>query len=245
MLVVKNDLSVAVYSVGKTGSTSLLNAIDDQWQGVGESSADFMRQLAADYYDNLYKDRVSAHIDQFSAVDHLGSAGTKIYCIVRNPWRRYVSGIKEIVQDSVSSLGEDMFRTVWQHLMTNPVILEEHINRLFYLSEYKSANSKPLFAIHDNYHVRNWLHEVEILVKKYNAEIVLSDNLDKFISSLSLVPGPHQNVSFPGDIVNMESAIVNSSTYRNSLLIADYVNTDIEIFNNLMPDHCVKKLIPA
>lgn len=240
MLVVKNDLSIAVYSVGKTGSTSLLNCIDGQWQGVGEFNAEFMRELFPEYY----KDRTSAHIDQFSAIDYLGSTGTKIYCIVRNPWRRYVSGIKEIVQDSISSLGEDMFRTVWAHLMLHPSILEEHINRLFYLTEYKSGNSKPLFALHDNYHVKNWLHEVEFLVKKYNAEIVLSDNLDNFISTLGLQPGAHQNVSFPSDIVNIESAIVNSSTYRNSLLIADYVNADIEIFNNLLPDHFVKKLNP-
>lgn len=233
MLVVKNDLSVAVYSVGKTGSTSLLNSINSHWHGVGEAGADFMWQLAADHYNDLYRNRVSTHVDQFSAVDYLGREGAKIYCVIRNPWRRYVSGIKEIVQDSVSSLGDDMFRTVWQHLMSNPAILEEHINRLFYLSEYKS-NSKPQFAIHDNYHVRNWLHEVEILAKMYNAKVVLSNDLDTFISSLGLEPGPHQNVSFPGDIVNIESAIVNSSTYSNSLLIKDYVNTDIEIFNNLV-----------
>lgn len=234
MLVVKNDLSVAVYSVGKTGSTSLLNSINSNWHGVGEASADFMWQLEPEYYKNLYKDRVSRYVDQFSAVEYLGSKGTKIYCIVRDPWRRYVSGIKEIVQDSISSLGNSMFRTVWQHLMTNPPILEEHINRLFYLSEYKT-NIKPQFAIHNNYHVRNWLHEVEILVKMYNAEVVLSNNLDVFISQLGLMPGPHQNVSLPADIVNMESAIVNSSTYSTRLLIKDYVNIDIEIFNNLVP----------
>lgn len=228
MLVVKNDLGIAVYSVGKTGSTSLLNSIDNNWSGVGEFSADFMRK---------HMHRSTAHIDQFDAVDYLGSNGCKIYCIVRDPWRRYVSGIKEIIQDSVSSLGNDMFYTVWQHLMNNPAVLEEHINRLFYLSEYK-ANGRPQFAIHDNYHVRNWLHEVEILVKKYNAEIILSDDLDQFISTLGLMPGPHQNVSFPADIVNIESAIVNSSTYCNSLLIKDYVNTDIEIFNELVPATC-------
>lgn len=228
MLVVKNDLGIAVYSVGKTGSTSLLNSIDNNWSGVGEFSADFMQQ---------HMHQPTAHVDQFDAVDYLGSNGCKIYCIVRDPWRRYVSGIKEIIQDSVSSLGNDMFHTVWQHLMNNPAVLEEHINRLFYLSEYK-ANGRPQFAIHDNYHVRNWLHEVEILVKKYNAEIILSSDLDQFISTLGLSPGPHQNVSFPADIINIESAIVNSSTYCNSLLIKDYVNTDIEIFNELVPATC-------
>jgi len=244
MLVVKDDLKCAVYSVGKTGSTSLLNTITPAWRGVGEYSADFMFELAADYYDNLYKNRISRFVDQYSAAQYVAGIADEFYCIVRDPWERYVSGIKEILQDSISALGDtEYFRGVWQHLMTNPDHLQQHINRIFYLSEYKTDKNLPSsYAIHYNYHTRNWLHEVEHLVENYGATPILSNNLDTLITQLGLTPGSRQNVSNPAEIELIKTALVNSETYANRLNIIDYVNQDIDIFNRLFPDHGVKKL---
>ncbi len=245
MLVVKSDLSCAVYSVGKTGSSSLLNCLDSNWHGVGEFSPDFMFNLAADYYEKLYADRKASYVDQFDAINYIGSTGADIYCLIRNPWQRYVSGIKEILQDSISALGDEMFRTVWQHLMNNPTVLVDYIDRLYYLSEHKPVKDKPSqFVLHTNYHTRNWLHEVECLISKYDAKLVLAHELDSFITSLGLEPGARQNVSNPRDIERIQTALINTVSYsRNSFVIRDYVNQDIQIFNSIVPAEYVTALL--
>ncbi len=244
MLVVKNDLSCAVYSVGKTGSTSLLNSLDSSWSGTGEQSPDFMFTLASKYYEELYRDRHSRYIDQRSAIEYLGSIGTPVYCLIRNPWQRYVSGLKEIIQDSISALGSDMFTGIWQHLMNNPAVLTSHIDRLYYLTEYKPVvDAMSMFAIHSNYHTRNWLHEVEHLINAYSAKVIMSGDLDGFITDVGLEVKPRQNVSDPKDIRTIESALHNAESYcRNSLVIRDYVNRDIQIFNRIAPAYTTQLL---
>lgn len=243
MLAVKKDLSSVVYSVGKTGTTSLLNVLDNQWVGVGENSASFMFDLAAEHYNSeLYHGQQTNHVDQYNAVLYLAQSKPKIYCVIRDPWKRYISGLKEVLGDSISALGDNIFQTVWNQIFTNEQMLTAHIDRLYYLTEYRSPTEElAQFALHQNYHMRNWLHEVQYLVDNHNAEVVLNHNLDNLILELGLLPRERQNVSQLEHIAAVESAFKRTGIY-NANNLQYYLNREIDLYNCLVPESPVKKL---
>ena len=237
MLAVKSDLSCAVYSVGKTGSTSLLSALSADWHGTGEHRADFMVELTG------YTAGHSGHLDQYNAALHLAERVNTLYCVIRDPWKRYISGLKEVLADSLSALGDDNnFRHLWDNLMQNPKLLTAHLDRLYYLTEYRISTVLPAqFSLHQNYHMRNWLHEVENLKINCGATVILNSELDSLITAIGLTPAPWQNVSQPDQIRAIESAFVNTSIYNTNNII-HYLNSEIDVYNRLVPSCSVKKL---
>lgn len=245
MIAVKKDISTIVYSVGKTGTTSLLNVLDHEWFGTGEYSADFMHDLCSGDADNPYKDRqYIGHNSQYNAVRYLSQKQPKIYCVVRDPWKRYISGLKEVLADSISSLGDNsVFHGIWSRLISDQTLLAAHIDRLYYLSEYRSpAHKWAQFALHQNYHMRNWLHEVKELRDNYSdTHIILNTDLDNLILNLGLTPGTRQNVSQAAEITAVEQALTHTRLFATNNL-QTYLNADIELFNQLLPNSPVKKL---
>ena len=48
MLAVNTDKKIAIYSLGKTGTTTLIDTLPEDWHTTGEISADFMHTLFLD-----------------------------------------------------------------------------------------------------------------------------------------------------------------------------------------------------
>lgn len=221
MLAVKKDFSVAVYSKGKTGTTTLLNCLSDDWWGVGEFEVDFMRNQP---------------ISQWQAVEMLNDSGVLTHVVVRDPWRRFVSGIKEILQDSIYTLGDsDLRQNVWQYYMNNPDALRDQIDKLYYLTTYKQGNpGHALFAMHENYHTVNWLYQINQIK---NVNIVHNNELDLLIADLGLTVQAHSNVSNPPDIWAIERAVLRANSVHFTL---EYIKPEIELYNDLFPTDRVK-----
>lgn len=221
MLAVKKDFSVAVYSKGKTGTTTLLDCLNDDWWGVGEFDVDFLSNES---------------MSQWQAVQYLSERDVPIYVVVRDPWRRFVSGIKEILQDSVYCIGDERLRLlVWQYYMNHPDNLRDQIDKLYYLSTYQHGHpGHALFALHENYHTVNWLHEIKQL---NNTTVLDSRDLDTLITKLGLVSLSHSNVSNPSDITAIEHALLRCNSVQFAL---EYVKKEIQLYNNLFPSLRVK-----
>lgn len=221
MLALKKDFSVAVYSKGKTGTTTLLNCLSDDWWGVGEFEVDFLSNES---------------MNQWQAVQYLNERNVKIHVVIRNPWQRFISGIKEILQDSIFCIGDERLRVlVWQYFMNNPDALRDHIDKLYYLSTYKHGHpGHALFAIHENYHTINWLHEIKEI---NNVNVIDNSELDNLISALGLVPQQHSNVSNPMDIWSIERAVLRCNSAQFAL---EYVKKEIQLYNNIFPSRRVK-----
>ena len=92
MLAVNTDKKIAIYSLGKTGTTTLIDTLPNDWHTTGEISADFMHTL----FPNVLE---PGYVGQYNALQHLYSNDYNITIVIRQPWKRYVSGIKEVLQD--------------------------------------------------------------------------------------------------------------------------------------------------
>tara|TARA_X000000950_G_scaffold198078_1_gene238536 strand:- start:527 stop:1207 length:681 start_codon:yes stop_codon:yes gene_type:complete len=226
MLAVHTDKKIVVYSLGKTGTTSFINSLSDDWHSTGEISADFMKKL--------YPDSFEGHVDQYKALQFLYERNFKLYIIMRNPWKRYVSGIKEVMQDNLNIIYKDPINEVYNGLSDDQ--LTKSIDRLFYLSEFKRENDFPFdkkfpypsdFAIHHNYHTKNWLYSV----KDLNATFIDSSELDNFIKELNLSPATHTNVSDPVFLKRLEECIKNTDIF---FYIQKYLESELESYQKLL-----------
>ena len=70
-------------------------------------------------------------------VEYLHDQGYQLYIIIRDPWKRYVSGFKEILQDYISGVAPDEeFLPLWEHIVYDKERLVNFIDRLFYLTQF-------------------------------------------------------------------------------------------------------------
>jgi len=226
MLAINLNKQIVIYSLGKTGTTSLINSLTNDWYSTGEISADFMKEL--------YPDSFNGHVDQYKALQFLYKQQFKVYVIIREPWKRYVSGIKEVMQDNLNPMFEDPISEVYSNLSDQK--LTKAIDRLFYLSEFKRETDFKFdktfpypsdFAIHHNYHIRNWLYSVD----KFNATFIDSSNLDNFIKDLGLLPATHTNVSDPLFLTRLEACIKNTDIF---FYIEKYLESELGAYQKLI-----------
>ena len=226
MLAINLNKQIVIYSLGKTGTTSLINSLTNDWYSTGEISADFMKEL--------YPDSFNGHVDQYKALQFLYKQQFKVYVIIREPWKRYVSGIKEVMQDNLNPMFEDPINEVYSNLSDQK--LTKAIDRLFYLSEFKRETDFKFdktfpypsdFAIHHNYHIRNWLYSV----KDLNATFIDNSNLNNFIKGLGLTPAERTNVSNPEFIKRLETSIKSTNIY---FYIEKYLHSEIETYQKLI-----------
>ena len=63
MLAINVQKQIAIYSLGKTGTTSLINSLSDDWYSTGEISANFMSEL--------YPENFTGYVDQYKALQFL------------------------------------------------------------------------------------------------------------------------------------------------------------------------------
>ena len=83
------------------------------------------------------------------------------------------------------------------------------------------------FAIHHNYHTKNWLYSV----KDLNATFIDSSELDNFIKELNLSPATHTNVSDPVFLKRLEECIKNTDIF---FYIQKYLESELESYQKLL-----------
>ena len=224
MLLVKKDCGMLVYSVGKTGTTSLLKSVlgfnpppfgeaslynNLDFIGVGEGSA----RIILEQFDLIDRDD-HEHIDQFVALQRLIEKGAIPHFVIRDPWERYVSGVKEVLLDLLEPLYADKNGIKLNEIvLENSLKCEDLLNRFIYLTEYDAINLSKYnykyvksYAINDNYHTRNWLKEISHFKNKV---IIDSKNIDKFTAELGYIPVEYQNTT-EKDFKNKLSEIIKN-----------------------------------
>ena len=247
MLLVKKDCSMLVYSVGKTGTTSLLKSVlgfnpppfaeahlytDLEFIGIGEGSARVILQ----HFDLIDRDD-HEHIDQFSALQRLIEKGAVPHFVIRDPWERYVSGVKEILLDLLQPLYGDANGTTLSDIVLNdPLKCQDLLNRFIYLTEYDAINLSKYkykfvksYSINDNYHTRNWIKEVSHFRNKI---IIDSKNIDTFTRELGYNPVEFQNTTGKNFKISLDQIIRNLNLY---FVLEEYLSHEIKEYNSL-PD---------
>lgn len=237
MLAVDTQNNLAVYSLGKTGTTSFQQSVENlpNWYCVGEMDAQFMNELY-DIPEQGVHGWEKHYVDQLIALDMLVSdRNYQPIFIIRDPWQRYVSGILEILQDSLSILytAEDYNKLIKN--LDNETLTKQ-LDRLYYLSEFKKQKTWDWdkdfpypsdFALHYNYHTRNWLYEAEIY---NNAIIVDSKQLNAYMSDLGLERST-ANVSDSIIKSKIEECLKNTNIY---FYIERYLQSEIQRYQKLL-----------
>ena len=194
MLAVNDDKKICIFSKGKTGTTSLQNLLEDNtnWKTVGEAEVDWYG-IGPEHFAGMSR--------QEEIVEYLDKQGYNLYFIIRNPWKRYVSGFKEILQDYISGIApDDEFLPLWEKVVYDKTRLIDYIDRLFYLTQFicdgkqqEKHNWGRAFTLHTNYHTCNYLDFCE----QFKATYINNSNLDDFMVHLGLEPGVRMNTSKP------------------------------------------------
>ena len=247
MLLVKKDCSMLVYSVGKTGTTSLLKSVlgfnpppfgdaslfvNLDYVGIGEGSA----RVILEHFNLIDKDDHD-HIDQHEALKRLINKGAVPHFVIRDPWERYVSGVKEVLLDLLEPLyGSENGIKLNELVLQNPKKCEDLLNRFIYLTEYDAVNLSKYnykfaksYAINDNYHTRNWIKEISHYSNKV---IINSKNIDIFTKEIGFVPVEYQNTTEKDFKNKLESIIKNLNLY---FVLEEYLSHEIAEYKRL-PD---------
>ena len=228
MLAVNPTIKKAIFSMGKTGTSTLMSVLNDDWYKVGEGDAYFMKEI----FKYPYAGYNNGYTDQVKSLDTLYVNDYHISFIIRDPWKRYVSGIKEIINDSTQPFPNGKQQEILRELFNNHDALVAYINRLFYLSEFpRQVNSfewDPTFphpsdfALHYNYHTRNWLH---VFDKYIGYQTIHTEKLDNFISNLGYTIPERANVSEKSQTDAIDLALRDTGVWH---YIQRYLEPEIE-----------------
>jgi hypothetical protein len=233
MLALNKNKTHLIFSVGKTGSSSLQKILNDDWISVGEMHVKYSEWIDPYHIDD--KDRM---MNQYEAVDEITFIhNPKVTCIIRDPWKRFVSGMKEVLQDYSYLLyaDHDQFIENWNRIMSDENVCKEIIDRVFYITEFDTDEfyRKHTFnwhrsnAVFHNYHTKNWLHIVKEIP---NANIVRIEELDDFIKSLGYTP-IRENVSQKNHLDTISKALKMCNV---SHIIDKYLEPEINIYNKII-----------
>jgi len=231
MLALNEDKKHLIFSVGKTGSSSIQKVLDSTWLSVGESNIKYSEWIQPYHHDDAER-----KMQQYEALDEIMFIyNPKVTCIIREPWKRFVSGTKEILQDYCYLLykDHDQFEENWNRMMDNPAVLAEILSRVFYITEFDTDehyrkhtfNWHRSFSIFHNYHTKNWLHKVKQIP---NANIISINELDNFIASLGYTP-VRENVSSKRDIDAIDTALKNCNVYH---IIENYLKPELQLYES-------------
>ena len=224
MLAVNDDKKICIFSKGKTGTTTLQNKLVD-WRTVGEAEVDWYG-IGPEHFNFISR--------QEDIVKYLDSQGYKLIFIIREPWKRYVSGFKEILQDYISGIApEEEFLPLWKKIVYDEERLIAFIDRLFYLTQFicdgdqeQKHNWGRAFTLHTNYHTCNYLDFCE----QFTCSYVDANDLDDFMKQLNLDPGERANTSLVKDIECIESALKKCKHYY---LIEKFLAPEIKRYESI------------
>jgi hypothetical protein len=230
MIAIDKDYTTVVYSMGKCGTTSFTNALNDNWHYEGESNVDWYNAKHVEDSNRMIEQR---HVLELVTEEY----NSMPVFIIRDPWKRYVSGIKEITQDyiSASTVSDDDFIKSWNSITTDVNTLITYIDKLFYLTQfptnaqYRKENNYNWgrnFSLHENYHTKNWL---SIISEYPDARVINNKNLDNYIRELGFEP--RRDNSTDKYLSNLfETALLQCQHFY---LIEKFIQPEIDLYKSL------------
>ena len=232
MIALSPDKETLIFSVGKTGSTALQQVLTD-WQSVGEDNLLYDEWMPDCHPDDIDRHFVSQNETLEEIVKHYNP---QIIFIVREPYSRFISGMKEIAQDYLSVLGDKNFNQLWFDVIDDKKMCTDLISRIFYLGEFKTTPDyvkiynydwHRAFSVFHNYHTKNWLSTVS---QYPNARVIDSKNLNNYMQELGVAP-ISKNVSKPKEIETIKHAVENCDVKH---LIDKYLQPEIAAYNKII-----------
>lgn len=230
MIAVDKKYSTVIYSLGKTGTSSLVKSIKDDWYTAGEENIT--------WFKSKHSSDIGRHIPQKDVLDMcIHDYDMHPIFVIRDPWKRFVSGFKEIMQDYISVLhpNHSDFLPLWVDLINNEEQLTQFIDRLFYLGQVPTNKQHReqykydwgrTFCLFHNYHTANWLD----ITKQYpQCTILLSSQLDDFVTELGYTVH-RENVSSVHHIKRIEHALLNCEHYKH---IERMLDSEIAVYNEI------------
>lgn len=228
MLAINDDKKICIFSKGKTGTTTLQNRLSTDWKTIGEGDVNWYG-IGPEHFSGMSR--------QEDIVEHLHKEDYEIIFIIREPWQRYVSGFKEILQDYISGIAPgDEFLPLWEKVVYDHDRLVEYIDRLFYLTQFICDGEQQAthswgraFTLHTNYHTCNYIDFCE---QFKNISYIDNSNLDWFMSEvLEIEPGKRENTSRKKDIECVERALLECKHYY---LIDKFLRPEIDRYESIM-----------
>ena len=233
MIALSPDKETLIFSVGKTGSTALIDALNT-WKTVGEDNLLYGEWMPDCHTDDLGRHFISQKETLEEIVNHYNP---QITFIVREPYSRFISGMKEIAQDYISVLGNNNFNQLWFDVIDDKKMCTDLISRIFYLGEFKTTPDYAKiynydwhrsFSVFHNYHTKNWLSNT--VLQYPDARIIDNKNLNGFMEELGVTP-ISKNVSKLKEIETIKHGVENCDVKH---LIDKYLQPEIAAYNKII-----------
>lgn len=209
MLCSSNKNNIVIFSLGKTGSTSVQEALTnhEDWQTLGESP------------------------NQYEQLAEFVQQGYEPVFIIREPYKRFVSGLRELIADYISVF--DSFEQINFELYEEEKIFK-FLERIVYLSRHPWSNEQAEkygwgdgFSINANYHTRNWLIDV---YKDYpTARYIDITKLNDLLIELGATP-IQSNTSSEKEQDLVEKALKKLNNYQ---AFENYIKPEIEVYERI------------
>lgn len=223
MFLVNHKRKIAYYAHGKVGSSSV---------GVTFTSSSVWDQYS-DWHDltgdlRSMRDKIHLLFTQF--------ADYTVYVVIRDPLRRYLSGIKEDIYGP-HSWGIDLFTTIEEErqlLSTDPeyILSEKFVHGAVnsYLRPLTGPRSlcSPSMG---SFHLENWLYEA-LLIARYhdNTHLVTTETLTQHVQDTHGIQIMNRNVSPPG-LTDRIFSVISKDTQQ---LILSYLDPEYDVYRILL-----------
>ena len=229
MFFLNNKLKRLYFSRGKVGSSTFCTTLTSKennpnwqdWEDLSGTGYDF----------SFYKKRPEVLQDY------------EITVIIRDPWDRYISGLKEDIigphrygfdfTAGTTNNGDPIVKWQQNAIWDKAEFWEGSLRQMFATAEPYYQTPEMFSAGFNSYHLSNFLYNVPILsVVRPDVKVMLSDNITDYIQNTYGVKVlKNFNVSTPGMTEAITTAIDNLN-YRN--YIESYLKPEVNLFNQLV-----------
>ena len=225
MMVFENS-DYLFYAAGKTGTRTLYTIPDIVDVTVHE-----------EFYSPL-RERSLMCLDERKEL-----TGKQIVAIIREPWSRMYSGLYEIIVKIVAGpfIEEMIEQNADVSFIENTSIWSRMFERCIKMSPRQWIPDQEMDSHRWQFHIGNWLTDIEMLAEKYPDTIILDlSDLSRFLDENS-IKYEHKNkmTDFLGDetlskncFEAFKCAIANSG-YQRRKQIFDYLLSEVDCYKRL------------
>ena len=223
------DKSELLYSRGKTGTSTLEDYLKNNfdWNVVPDGQSKYFLEVE----QMFYKENISPEIT----------------FIIRNPRKRYKSGIRELlwgphIYNAQPMTDREFFELLAIHKTTEKrfFLSDDHAysktfweNSISFLIGITNGD----FSFNNNYHVSNWLHEVLFaIILGYDVNLVNTEGLDDFFEERFGETPARKNIK-DQKINDIFDEIFGDAKLRCFTGLEKYLETELAIYRFLRDEY--------